>query len=74
MSTVKLSDAEVHPLVIESIQSMTREEAQAWLDHVEKVFGPEETSSKSRSRSGSNGLTAPKKPSRCAKSHPVPAG
>lgn len=42
MSTRKLSDAEVHPLVIESIRSMTREEAQALVDEAKTVFDRQE--------------------------------
>jgi hypothetical protein len=42
MSSDTLSDAEAHELVIQRIRSMTREEAQWWLDHVAEVFGPDE--------------------------------
>ena len=64
MSTAKLSDAEVHERVIESIKSMTREEAQGWLDHLAEVFGHDESVSKS-GRNGSHSKSA-KKPKKSA--------
>ena len=65
MSTRKLSDAEVHPLVIESIRSMTREEAQALVDEAKIVFDRQEAEERayrqhqSRSKSGVKGPQLP---------------
>jgi hypothetical protein len=52
MSTTKLSEAEVHALVIDGIRSMTREEAQSWLDRVAERFGPDEATVASRVANG----------------------
>jgi len=45
MSNTEISDAEAHALVLKRFETMTREEAQGWLDHVSKVFGPQDVSS-----------------------------
>ena len=42
MNKTYISDAEAHNLVIQQIKSMTREEAQAWLDEVKEVFDRQE--------------------------------
>ena len=43
MSTEKLSDAEVHELVIQQIRAITREEWQERIDEAVALFGDEET-------------------------------
>ena len=40
MDAPKISDEAAHELVMKRIETMTREEWQAWLDHVAEVFGP----------------------------------
>jgi len=45
MSNTEISDAEAHALVLKRFETMTREEAQGWLDHVTKVFGPQDATS-----------------------------
>jgi hypothetical protein len=65
MSTTKLSDAEVHALVIERIGTMTREEWQARLDAAAKVFGRDEATVGTGVRNGSH-----PKSSKASKSSP----
>ena len=45
MNNTEISDAEAHALVLNRFEAMTHEEAQGWLDHVAKVFGPQNATS-----------------------------
>jgi hypothetical protein len=52
MHAARISDAEAHELVMKRIETMTREEWQVWLDHVDEVFSRVEAPV---SQCGSNG-------------------
>ena len=57
-----LSDAEVHPLVIESIRSMTREEAQALADEAKAAFDRQEAEERGYRRRQSRTKSGAKRP------------
>jgi len=72
MRTKKLSDEEIHKLVIESIKSTTREEWQTKIDEVKAIFDRVEA----EDRALANGRD--RKPAKLAKKSsdraPVPSG
>ena len=55
MSTTKLTDAEVHDLVIQRIRSRTREEWQARLNEAAALFGRDEETVASHASASSPG-------------------